>query len=253
MGTPPPTVPQTTLEIETETPPQLQTNPMVAASSPFAVIQEHYRRFLRFACMEVVRAIIGLSVGALLVCAFESSYYFSLNPFYLKLIDRVFFFRHIFSWRTRNNSLLVEWECPSLTVDQLFSSIVFYFPYALVSVFSFHVFFLSSCNFNFSYIWRWGFGNLSISIVLFSKLFIYNDAAKQYATISLALHLSNLHGTSKWITSRLQINGCIWYRLQLLVPYLISCLHFSPITRKINILVPLVLLRLSNWSFPLVF
>ncbi|AES95965.1 transmembrane protein, putative [Medicago truncatula] len=72
MGTPPPTAlqTQTTLEIETETPPQLQTNPMVAASSPFAVIQEHYRRLLRFACMEVVRAIIGLSVGALLTYLF---------------------------------------------------------------------------------------------------------------------------------------------------------------------------------------
>jgi len=107
MATPPPTVPQTTLEIETQAPPQLQTNPMVAvvsaASSPFAVIQlqEYYRRFRRFACMEVVRAIIGLGVGALLVCAFQSSF---LVSYYVLLIksfsfktNRVFFFRHIFS------------------------------------------------------------------------------------------------------------------------------------------------------------
>ena len=134
MATPPPTVPQTTLEIGTETPPQLQTNPMVAvvlaASSPFAVIQlqEYYRRFRRFVCMEVVRATIGLGVGALLVCAFQSSflvsYHFSSNPYHLKLIvffwslqkNLCLFFRHIFSWKTRS-SLLVEWECPSLTVD----------------------------------------------------------------------------------------------------------------------------------------
>ncbi|AES95961.1 transmembrane protein, putative [Medicago truncatula] len=78
MAAPSPTAPQTqtTLEIRTETPPQVQTNPMVAvvlaASSPFAVIQlqEYCRRFRRFVCMEVVRATIGLGVGALLTYLF---------------------------------------------------------------------------------------------------------------------------------------------------------------------------------------
>jgi hypothetical protein len=139
MATPPPTAPQiiietpptpqTTLQLETQTPPPqsnpppfpphppfpvevvsapqspLHTQPLLAeslATAPltFGVIQAYYRRFRRFLGMEVVRALIGFGVGVLAVCVFKFYFLVCYGTFqqssHLKL--NVSFFFQTYFW-----------------------------------------------------------------------------------------------------------------------------------------------------------
>jgi len=88
----PPLPPFPTVVVSPPPPPPLQSNPPLPVYVPppppflerlastwltFVVsLQECYRRFRRFVGIEVVRAIIGSCVGAILVCVFQSYFLF---------------------------------------------------------------------------------------------------------------------------------------------------------------------------------